>query len=211
MPSDLLGIHLPRFRGAKTESIAKATRPFQTALRTFSKGDYLDSLSDRKDLASLVLQGVKQSYYMTLDNNLKRCPAVRVNIMVPTRNSRKPRIKILFVDDIQAFRQHELNAEWGPNDGKAGAAWKRKVQQIYAHDSTTPRYRRQRMRGPKRKKLARLNSVISTPMLSPSGKQFLGVLNLDSQCEGSMTEFTKPKIYHHISYLAKEIIPLLQA
>ena len=211
MPSDLLGIQLTRFSGPQAKSVSKATVEFQRILGEYSKRDCFDGFRDRRDLGSLVLQGIKQSYYLTLDSSLKRRPPVRVNIMVPIPNSHRPRIKILFVDDIQPFRKHELRKEWGPDEGKAGRAWNMKTQQIYAHDSTARRYRMQRMRGPKRKELTRLKSVMSTPIFSQSGDQVCGVLNLDSQCEASVTDFTKLHVYSHLRYLASQLSPLLRA
>jgi CAP12/Pycsar effector protein, TIR domain len=210
MPSDLLGIHLPRFCGTKTRSVSEATLPFQRALRDYRKRDYLDCFGDRKDLGSLVLQGIKQSYYLELNSNLTRRPPIRVNIMVPIPNSRKRRIKILFVDDTQAFRRHELCAEWAPGEGKAGLAWSTREQQIYAHDSMRAKYGMQPMRGPKRTRLAKLCSVVSTPIFSPGGKQLCGVLNLDSRCEASMTDVTKPNVLNRLRQLADQLFPLLR-
>jgi hypothetical protein len=210
MPSDLLGIHLPRFCGAKTKSVSEATLPFQRALLDYRKRDYLDCFGDRKTLGSLVLQGIKQLYYLELDSRLMRRPPVRFNIMVPIPNSRKRRFKILFVDDRQAFRRYELSKEWGPDDGKAGLAWSTSEQQIYAHNSKAARYKMQRMRGPKRKRLAKLNSVVSTPIFLPGEKRVCGVLNLDSRCEASMTDVTEANVQNCLRHLADQLFPLLR-
>jgi hypothetical protein len=158
-------------------------------------------------LGALVLRGIKETYYRTLDIDFHRCPPVRFNIMVP--NHQNDILTIRFVDDDSYYTPAELTKAWLPGEGKCGAAWKENSQQIYASDSNTPERFLEPMEDSTRTKFMELRSVVSTPI--HYGGRIVGILNFDSKHDSNITKIQEKKIHSLFSDLAQQIGLLLSS
>lgn len=154
--------------------------------------------------ASLVLRGIKETYYRALDEKLIVCPNVRVNLMVPE----KERLRIRFVDDARYYTTKERKTSWSRQDGKCGAAWKEGAQQLFVKNAAKPDEYFEQMESDD-ETLWALKSVISTPV--KQNGQTIGVLNLDSPHDGDITKFTDLQIRSLLTNLADHVTPLLTA
>lgn len=156
-------------------------------------------------LGALTLRGIKETYYRTLDNNMGLCPAVRLNVMVP--NDHKDRLVIRFVDDRTYYTPAELSKTWVRGEGKCGAAWEEKAQQVYASDTSTPERFLEPMDASTKTNLMELHSVVSTPIRQAG--RIVGILNFDSKHDSTITKIQDTKIRALLSDLAGQIGPLL--
>ena len=154
-------------------------------------------------LASLVLRGVKETYYRALDEHMGVCPHVRINVMVPNAQRR---LEMRFVDDPKYYSKWERAKNWEPGEGKCGTAWQEEAQQIYVHNATRPDELLEPMRA-EHKAMFTLQSVLSTPVRH--NRKVIGVLNLDSPSDGSVTKISDRKVSALLVSLAGRISPLL--
>lgn len=177
----------------------KAGQPRAPQLRKLGRHSVIDTLG------SLALRGIKETYYRTLRDDMRSCPAVRLNIMVP--NDKKNHLAIRFVDNRRYYTSSELAKTWVVGEGKCGAAWKTHAQQIYASDSITPERFLEPMDASPKTKLMELQSVVSTPIRH--GGRIVGILNFDSTFDSTVTKIQDAKILALLSDLARQIEPLL--
>ena len=179
-----------------------ATRPASRRQRGRTNGGRPTPIHE-EPFASLVLRGIKEMYYRALDEHMGACPSVRINVMVPNAQRR---LEMRFVDDPKYYSKRERAKSWELGEGKCGTAWQEEAQQIYVHDATRPDELLEPMQAD-HKEMFTLQSVLSTPVRH-NGK-VIGVLNLDSPSDGSVTKIKDRKVSALLANLAGRISPLL--
>ena len=136
-------------------------------------------------------------------------PAVRVNVMLPTRRLRGllgTKLKIYFVACPSGilYGDNELTLEWGKDEGTCGYAWAHKV--ISPFDSANPQLAlpAKRLSPRQLEVVGAIGSTLSLPIMSPEGSA-LGVLNLDSKQNVSDTLFSERGVYTLAEACAREL------
>lgn len=164
------------------------------------------SSADLDALASLVLRGVKETYYRALDREMRFCPQVRINVM--TLDTSREQLRIRFVDDLALYSSVELSKIWQPGEGKCGVAWKEGAQQIYASNTNVPGQFLEPMDLARAGNVMQLESVLSTPIKNDGA--IVGVLNLDSTYDGMTTKVADATVCATLARLAEQIGPLVK-
>lgn len=196
---------LGRRHGSSHRKVTRASARSRDARTTTTRLTRGAADNHRGTLASLVLRGVKEKYYRTLDGEMKSCPLVRVNLMVPDS---RDILRIRYVDDLTLYNAAELSKAWQLGEGKCGAAWQENTQQIYASDSNLPGQFLEPMDPSRAGHVLQIQSVISTPVRKDGVT--VGVLNLDSTLDGSITKVGDAAVSDLLTTLAGQIGPWLK-
>jgi len=136
-------------------------------------------------------------------------PAVRVNVMLPTRRLRGllgTRLRIYYVACPSGilYGDGELTLEWGKGEGTCGYAWAHKV--ISPYDSSDPQLSlpAKRLSPQQLQVVGTIGSTLSLPIMSSEGA-VLGIMNLDSKQNVSDTLFSQTAVYTLAEACAREL------
>lgn len=166
-------------------------------------GTFVPSLDLQRDELLAVIRCILTE----LDQELRSCTSGNVVLRYNVMEIRGPlwnrylRITVCTAGHSPA----ELEIEWKKGHGNCGRAWKDKDQVIYDENDAN----RQKMTKTQEELTSKVKCVLSTPILTRTGRVF-GVLNIDSvSCNCNNAGFTTERVQIHARTYAELLARVL--